>query len=66
MLKDRKVGELKYYDGETHEGIFFVPKYHSGWLHSYQGHHFGRQTLNVPIYWGREEDLINARLRRPR
>jgi spermidine synthase len=27
ILKERGVGELKYYDGETHEGIFFVPKY---------------------------------------
>ncbi len=27
ILKERKVGRLKYYDGETHEGIFFVPKY---------------------------------------
>jgi spermidine synthase len=27
ILKERKVGELKYYDGETHEGIFFIPKY---------------------------------------
>jgi len=27
ILKERKVGHLKYYDGETHEGIFYVPKY---------------------------------------
>jgi spermidine synthase len=27
ILKERNVGELKYYDGETHEGLFFVPKY---------------------------------------
>jgi spermidine synthase len=27
ILKDRKVGELKYYDGVTHEGLFFIPKY---------------------------------------
>ncbi len=27
VLKERKVGKLKYYDGETHEGIFFIPKY---------------------------------------
>ncbi len=27
ILKERNVGKLKYYDGETHEGIFFVPKY---------------------------------------
>lgn len=27
ILKERKVGRLKYYDGETHEGIFYVPKY---------------------------------------
>ncbi len=27
ILKDRKVGELKYYDGESHEGIFYTPKY---------------------------------------
>lgn len=27
ILKDRHVNGLKYYDGETHEGIFFVPKY---------------------------------------
>jgi spermidine synthase len=27
VLRDRKVGTLKYYDGEAHEGIFFLPKY---------------------------------------
>ena len=27
VLKERKIGKLRYYDGETHEGIFFVPKY---------------------------------------
>jgi spermidine synthase len=27
ILKERNVGSLKYYDGETHEGLFFVPKY---------------------------------------
>jgi spermidine synthase len=27
ILKDRGVGELRYYDGETHEGLFFTPKY---------------------------------------
>lgn len=27
VLKDRGVGELKYYDGVTHEGLFFIPKY---------------------------------------
>jgi spermidine synthase len=25
--KERNVGPLRYYDGETHEGLFFVPKY---------------------------------------
>lgn len=27
ILKERNVGPLRYYDGETHEGLFFVPKY---------------------------------------
>ncbi len=27
ILKERNIGTLKYYDGETHEGLFFVPKY---------------------------------------
>jgi spermidine synthase len=27
VLKHRRIGPLKYYDGETHEGIFFLPKY---------------------------------------
>jgi len=27
ILKQRGVGSLKYYDGEAHEGIFYLPKY---------------------------------------
>ena len=27
VLKDRNVTGLRYYDGETHEGLFFLPKY---------------------------------------
>jgi spermidine synthase len=27
IIKSRKIGDLKYYDGETHEGLFFLPKY---------------------------------------
>ena len=27
ILKERKVGKTRYYDGETHEGFFFLPKY---------------------------------------
>jgi len=27
ILKKRGVGDLRYYDGETHEGLFFTPKY---------------------------------------
>jgi spermidine synthase len=27
IIKKRNIGTLKYYDGETHEGIFFVPKF---------------------------------------
>lgn len=27
IIKERGIGKLRYYDGETHEGIFFVPKY---------------------------------------
>jgi spermidine synthase len=27
ILKKRGVGNLRYYDGETHEGLFFTPKY---------------------------------------
>jgi spermidine synthase len=27
ILKERGISGLKYYDGETHEGIFFLPKY---------------------------------------
>ena len=27
VLKERGVGHLKYYDGEAHEGIFYLPKY---------------------------------------
>ena len=27
ILRERNISGLRYYDGETHEGIFFLPKF---------------------------------------